>query len=56
MTWYLMCAGLYMLYQDLLGKELYIKTINAWWVSAWITVPIVFVLCTISIVLYRREN
>jgi hypothetical protein len=51
-----MSAALRSLYQDMLGKEQYLKLIDAGWVSAGITVPIALAMCIWAILLMSNDK
>lgn len=61
-TWRSFLAGIIFhsatrsLYEDLLGKERYLRMVDVGWMSAWITVPIALVMIGIVLFLIQDIN
>jgi hypothetical protein len=48
-------TGIDSLYQDMIGKEMYIKAINDLWISSYITVPFAIIGIIIAIILINVD-
>ena len=42
--------------QDIVGKEAYLKIVDAGWISAWITVPVAILWLTIGLILLIKAQ
>lgn len=53
---YLMSSAFRSLYEDLMGKERFLKLVDIGWISAWFTVPLAVLMLLASFWLITRAS